>query len=108
MIKYSVIVKVLLWEREGHGNVAHLLLSNSNEHQVDLETLWFNELPVLTFITETRVNTLEDVYKYCRENNIILQKDFLGLRVGFYKDFKIGEDLSLIDMKRLHSPKITA
>lgn len=97
MFKYRTIVKVLLLGMKGEKIISHLLLTNSNDFQVDLSgDFLFNELPVLSVLTETSVNSLDDVFKYCKDKNIIIpigRKYKEGLLVGGEKEFLINHDL---------------
>lgn len=97
MFKYKTIAKVLLLGFSEERIVGHLLLTNSNEFQVDLTSdCLFNYLPVLSVLNETRVETLEDIFKYCKERKIKISKDRIlknGLLVGGEKDFLITKGL---------------
>lgn len=96
MFKYRTIAKVLLLGPEGEKIISHLLLTDSNDFQVDLSRgCFFNDLPVLSVLAEARVCSLKDVIKYCKTRNLSLGNRLKdeGLLSGKDFDYMVNQDL---------------
>ena len=96
MFKYRTIVKVIVL-RGVTKRVSHLLLTDSNDFQVDLsDGCIFNEFPVLSVLSETRVNSLNEVFKYCNIRNLNLPNSKIskeGLLAGGNNNLLINQYL---------------
>lgn len=96
MFVYRTIAKVLVW-RHGVRCLSHLLLTSNNDFQVDLSNgCTFNEFTVMSVLSVTRVNSLNDVYTYCHNHKIALSSFRItnaGLLVGVDKDYLINKSL---------------